>query len=52
MWVTIFFKSGKVTETVIWSFAELDKRKDKDDIDRIEMGTTMPNRNSRSKLKS
>lgn len=52
MWVTIYFKSGKVTETIIWSFAELDKRKDKDDIDRIEMGTTMPNRNSRSKLKS
>jgi hypothetical protein len=52
LWITIYFKSGKVTETMIYSFADLDKREDKKDIERIEMGTTMPKRNTRTKLKS
>jgi hypothetical protein len=37
---------------MIYSFADLDKREDKKDIERIEMGTTMPKRNTRTKLKS
>ncbi|GAB6441572.1 hypothetical protein CON36_34575 [Bacillus cereus] len=38
-WVTIYFKSGKVVETILDSFSVLDERKDKEEIDRIEMGT-------------
>jgi hypothetical protein len=52
MWITIYFKSGKVTETTIWSFADLDERADKNDIERIDIGTTMPDRNTKSKLKA
>jgi hypothetical protein len=52
MWITIYFKSGKVTETIIYSFSDLDKRKDKNDFERIEIGTTMPERNTKSKLKA
>lgn len=41
MWITIYFKSGKIIETLIESFAELDKHYNKDDIMQIDVGCTM-----------
>lgn len=41
MWITIYFKSGKIVETLIKYFSEIDKYYDKEDILRIDMGCTM-----------
>lgn len=41
MWITVYFKSGKIVETIIESFGEIDKYYNKDDILRIDMGCTM-----------
>lgn len=43
MWVTIYFKSGKIVETLIHSFEELDHHYNKWDIFKIDIGCTMLN---------
>lgn len=37
MWITIYFKSGKIIETIIHSLGELDSVYDIKDISRIDM---------------
>lgn len=45
MWITIYFKSGRITETLIHSFGELDDLYNKEDIIQIHMGCTMLDEN-------
>ena len=45
MWITIYFKSGKIIETCINFFGELDGRYNKDDIMQIDIGCTMLDEN-------
>lgn len=45
MWITIYFKSGKIIETFINFFGELDGRYNKDDIMQIDIGCTMLDEN-------
>ncbi|XZH78896.1 hypothetical protein ACSW8S_18675 (plasmid) [Clostridium perfringens] len=45
MWITIYFKSGKIIETLIHSFGELDGCYNKEDILQIDIGCTMLDEN-------
>lgn len=45
MWVTIYFRSGKIIETLIQSFGELDKLYNEEEILQIDVGCTMDDEN-------